>query len=106
MLNSSPLMMDYAPVAELGELLRDHMEMPFPASVEKGVDYGLVDPVMIGADIYGWATRIEGGNVLDPVDRDRLAAARDELLASLGEFPADARPYYELVLKIANEALR
>ena len=80
--------------------------MPFPASVEKGVDYGLVDPVMIGADIYGWATRIEGGTVLNPVDRDRLAAARDGLLASLPEFPADARPYYELVLNIANEALR
>ena len=95
-----------APVDELGDLLREHTEMPFPASVTKGVDYGLVDPVMIGADIFGWASRIEGGNVLNPADRDRLAAARDELLASLGEFPADARPYYELVLRIANQALR
>jgi hypothetical protein len=33
------------------------MAEPFPHSVEKGEDYGEVDAVMIGADIYGWASR-------------------------------------------------
>jgi hypothetical protein len=69
------------------------------------MDYGRVDSVMIGADICGWAMQIDGGGALDAVDRGRLAAARDDLLASVDEFPLDARPYYELVLDIANEAL-
>ena len=41
----------------LAKEMRLHMAGPFPDSVEKGLDYGEVDAVMIGADIYGWATR-------------------------------------------------
>ena len=39
------------PAANLRQSMRAHLEDPFPASVEKGATYGLVDPVMIGADI-------------------------------------------------------
>ncbi len=31
----------------------DQLGEPFPASVEKGLDYGEVDAVAIGADSYG-----------------------------------------------------
>ncbi len=93
-------------VNTLTKLLREHMAMPFPVSVENGVSYGRVDPVMIDADVYGWASQIEQGVALSAIDRGRLAAARDDLATSLDLFPVDARPYYDLVLTIADEALR
>lgn len=79
-----------------------HMAEPFPESVEKGTDYGEVDAVLIGADIYGWATR---AGALSQEDRDRLAVARDELARSIPAFPAEARPYYERLLRIAELTL-
>jgi hypothetical protein len=82
------------------------MATPFPLSVTKGIDYGSVDPVMIGADIYGWAKRVEQGDALTNDERSRLASARDDLVASIDQFPPDARPYYEVVLDIADAALR
>jgi hypothetical protein len=86
----------------LVEEMRLHMAKPFPDSVEKGLDYGEVDAVMIGADIYGWATR---AGSLSELDRSRLSQAADELQRSIGAFPPDARPYYERILRIARLAL-
>jgi hypothetical protein len=86
----------------LAKEMRLHMADPFPDSVEKGLDYGEVDAVMIGADIYGWATR--AGSLSEP-DRSRLAQAADELQRSIHAFPPDARPYYERILRIARLTL-
>jgi hypothetical protein len=87
----------------LVEEMRHHVAEPFPDSVEKGLDYrGGVEPVMIGADIYGWATR--AGSLSD-LDRLRLAQATDELERSIGAFPPSARPYYERLLGIARRTL-
>jgi len=86
----------------LAEEMRLHIAEPFPDSVEKGLDYGDVDAVMIGADIYGWATR---AGSLSELDRSRLRQAADELERSIGAFPADAQPYYERILRIARLAL-
>ena len=70
--------------------------------MEKGLDCGEVDPVLIDADIYGWASR---AGSLSELDRSRLRQAADELDRSLGAFPMDARPYYERILRIARLAL-
>lgn len=91
---------------ELSALLRQHFETPFPTSVEKGIEYGLVDSVLIDADIYGWASRVAAGEDLPETERRALMKARDELIASLDAFPHDARPYYEVVAHIGTEALR
>jgi hypothetical protein len=82
--------------------MRLRLAEPFPGSVEKGEDYGEVDAVMIGADIYGWATR---AGSLSELDRSRLAQAADELQPSIVAFPPDAQPYYERILRIARLAL-
>ena len=82
--------------------MRAHLADPFPESVEKGEDYGEVDAVMIGADIYGWASR---AGSLAPVEVAGLRQAADELERSLVAFPLEARPYYERVLRIARLAL-
>ncbi|MEQ7125372.1 hypothetical protein ABN034_12720 [Actinopolymorpha sp. B11F2] len=87
---------------DLAEEMRLHMAEPSPDAVEKGMDYGEVDAVMIGADIYGWATR--AGSLSD-LDRSRLVKAADELQRSMAAFPADARPYYERILRIARLTL-
>ncbi|BBH17730.1 hypothetical protein Back2_20170 [Nocardioides baekrokdamisoli] len=89
-------------ISELKQQMKRHLADPFPQSIVKGEAYGEVDAVMIDADIYGWATRAGG---LSGLDRTRLAEARDQLARSLGALPADAQPYYERLLKIANLAL-
>jgi hypothetical protein len=90
-------------VAEtLADEMRLHWAEPFPDSVEKGRDYGEVDPVMIGADIYGWATR---AGSLDDADRSQLSQAAEELRRSISAFPPAAQPYYERILRIADLAL-
>ncbi|MET9313102.1 hypothetical protein ABZX12_14865 [Kribbella sp. NPDC003505] len=86
----------------LAKEMRLHMAERFPDSVEKGLDYGDVDAVMIGADIYGWATR---AGSLSELDRSRLLQAADELQRSIQAFPPDAQPYYERILRIARLAL-
>ena len=49
-------------------LLREHFADPFAESVEKGEDYGLVEPVMIDADICGWVlTMVVFGATIVPV---------------------------------------
>lgn len=90
------------PPLDLASEMRAHMAEPFPDSVQKGEDYGDVDAVMIGADIYGWADRASS---LSPVDIARLRLAAEELERSLPAFPATARPYYERLLRIAHLAL-
>lgn len=90
---------------DLSALLRDHMATPFPGSVEKGIYYGRVDSVMIGADIFGWASRVAAGEELPEIDRGGLTKARDDLMASLPAFPLDARRYFEVVAQIATSAL-
>jgi len=86
----------------LAEEMRLHMAEPFPDSVEKGLDYGEVDAVMIGADIYGWAARVTR---LSELDRSRMRQAAEELQRSIGAFPPDAQPYFERILGIARLAL-
>jgi len=80
------------------------MAEPFPDSVTKGMDYGEVDAVMIGADIYGSAMKASSGS-LSELDRTRLRQAADELQRSITAFPTEAQPYYERVLRIARLAL-
>jgi hypothetical protein len=86
----------------LANEMRRHLTEPFPDSVEKGLDYGEVDAVLIGADIYGWATRAK---LLSDLDRSRLKHAADELQRSIAAFPSDAQPYYLRILRIAQLAL-
>lgn len=87
---------------DLAEEMRLHLAERFPESVEKGLDYGEVEPVLIGADICGWATR---AGLLSGLDQSRLAQAADELERSFGAFPPDAQPYYERLLRIARLTL-
>ena len=87
------------------KLLDDYLNTSFPDSVVKGTDYGEVDPVMIGADIYGWASQVAKGQPLEDRERRSLAQLRDSLERSLGSFPPPARPYFETVLEIATAAL-
>jgi hypothetical protein len=86
----------------LAEEMCLHMTEPFPDSVEKGLDYGEVDPVMVDANIYGWATR---AGSLSELDQSRLLQTADELERSIAAFPPDAQPYYERILRIARLAL-
>ena len=76
------------------------MAEPFPASVEKGEVYGVVDPVLVGADIVGYVSH----GRLSPVQRRSLREIADQLARSLDAFPQDARPYYERLLRIAQRA--
>jgi hypothetical protein len=92
-------------VPDLAVLLARHREAPFPQSIVKGTDYGEVDPVMIDADIYGWASSVARGRGLTPEAGARFRGARDALWRSLGAFPEDARPYYEALVEIASKAL-
>lgn len=86
----------------LAEEMRLHAAEPFPDSVEKGLDDGEVDAVMIDADIYGWATR--AGSLSD-TDRSRVQQAADKLQRSIAAFPPDAQPYFERILRIARLTL-
>lgn len=86
----------------LHDEMQSHMAEPFPESVIKGEDYGEVDAVMIGADIYGWASR---AGSLSADDRRHLMRALAELSRSIPDFPEDARPYYERLISIATLTL-
>jgi hypothetical protein len=96
---------DTPPTDLLKVLMSEHLDAPFPASVEKGEDYGLVDAVMVGADIYGWCLSIANGRSLPPDDLRRFRRLRDDLHQSLGEFPEDARPNYAQLVEMATVAL-
>jgi len=88
--------------SDLPDELRRHMADPFPESVVKGEVYGEVDAVMIGADIYGWASQSDS---LSALDRSRLRQAANELERSIQAFPVDSQPYYQRLLRIARMAL-
>jgi hypothetical protein len=92
-------------VADLDDLLARHLSEPFPDAVEKGHDYGLVDPVMIGADIFGWASRVARGDSLSADEVGRFGDAAAALERSITEFPPEARSYYALLVRIADLAL-
>lgn len=92
-------------VERLRPLLREHLTDPFPESVEKGQDYGSVDPVMIDADIVGWVMRLVNTGPLPTEDRAGLEGARARLLGSLPALPSDSRPYYERLVEMATIAL-
>lgn len=93
-----------AAVDGLADLLREHIGAPFPESVVRGQDYGEVDAVMVGADIYGWGLQAAERS-LTAAERERLSVLREQLQRSLDAFPSDARPYYETLLAIADAAL-
>lgn len=83
------------------EELAEHQAAAFPASINRGEVYGEVEPVLIDADIMGWLTH----DRLDSVQRRSLRQAADELAGSLPTFPADARPYFERLLRLARRAV-
>jgi hypothetical protein len=85
--------------------MEQHRAMPFPDSITKGDDYGEIESVMIGADVYGWALGVAQGTPLDEVQRTRLQAAHDALIRSIDALPEPARPYYELIARLAEETL-
>lgn len=86
----------------LDAVLQRHLAEPFPDSVEQDRHYGEVDPVMIGADICGWAARASS---LSTVECDGLGDALRRLRRSVPEFPTAAQPYYRRLLDIAELAL-
>ena len=90
-------------MSDLARLLKEHLAAPFPAG-SRGEEYGEVDAVMIDADIYGWCSRATSGG-LSKEDRRGLQRAHDELLRSLPSIPAEARPYYDRLLALAEAAL-
>lgn len=91
--------------ASLAEEMKRHMADTFPESVEKGVDVGEVEPVLIGPDIHGWALRLSHNGWLSESDRARLEEDASQLERSIRSFPSDAQPYYERVLRIARLTL-
>jgi hypothetical protein len=91
---------------ELSDLLAAHLAAPFPDAVEKGRNYGLVEPVMVGSDIYGWGLTFQRNSRLSTVDTNRLRRTRDDLRASMSGFPIEAVPYYEQLLAIADFILQ
>jgi hypothetical protein len=92
-------------VKVLEELMTEHQRMPFPDSVEKGADYGEVNSVLIGADIYGLALKASRGE-LEADDLQTLLVDRDRLVRSIADFPERARSYYELILKLATATIQ
>lgn len=91
---------------DLDELLRRHLADPFPPSISKGDLYAEVDPVVIDADIYGWASSARDDVTLDSSQMEGLRRARNELVRSLRELPADAVPYFRRLVDIADLVLR
>jgi hypothetical protein len=60
--------------------------------------------VMIGSDIYGWVVAASRHRLHQDGTR-RLVEARAGLSSSLDEFPARARSYYELLVRLADAAI-
>jgi hypothetical protein len=82
------------------------MEAPFPDDVVKGTDYGGIDCVMVGADVYGWVSRIASGEQLSSAAIANLTSLATDLRAALWAFPESARSYYEQIADLADEGLR
>lgn len=90
---------------DLATEMRAHRAERFPASIRKGEDYGEVDPVMISADVFGWALGVSRGIPLSVASRLNLRRAADRLEHSMTAFPTDARPYFERVRRLARLTL-
>ena len=86
--------------------MREHLDAPFPEDVEKGREYGGVDCVMVGADIYGWSSAVLAGSGVSPEQRTSLERTAAQLRQALRLFPVGAQPYYEQLADLADEALR
>ena len=86
--------------------MRDHANAPFPESVEKGREYGGIDCVMAGADIYGWASSVVAGAGIPAEQRRSLEPLAAQLRQAITLFPAEAQPYYEQLTDLADETVR
>ena len=84
----------------LERLLLVHGAAPWPESVERGREYGQIDPVMADADIFGAALGARDG-VLSSAHRELVASTAARLGESMAHFPVDARPYFQRLVKIA-----
>ncbi len=91
---------------DIADLLEEHRDAHFPAEIEKGRDYGVVDPVMIDADIFGWVSRYASGHQLDTDARGGLEQARLELGESWSDLPVASLPYYARLLRLADAAVQ
>ena len=87
----------------LERLLLVHGAAPWPESVERGREYGQIEPVMADADIFGTALGARDG-VLSSGHRGLLVSTAARLNASIKQFPTDARPYFERLVEIARLA--
>ncbi|MCP4963591.1 MAG: hypothetical protein GY925_30520 [Actinomycetia bacterium] len=91
---------------DLSDLLEEHRDAYFPAETEKGRDYGMIDPVMIDADIFGWASSCASELQLDTDARRGLEQVRLELGESWNDLPVAALPYYARLLRLADAAVQ
>lgn len=91
---------------DLADLLGEHRDAHFPAEIEKGRDYGVVDPVMIDADIFGWVSSYASGRQLDTDVRRGLEQARLELGESWNDLPVASLPYYARLFRLADAAVQ
>jgi hypothetical protein len=91
---------------ELSEALEAHLHGGgFPPSMPKAPRFGLVDPVMIGSDLYGWSIRVRDGQPISNREIYSFRKATDELSASLITIPTLARLYYVRIVLFAELAL-
>ena len=88
----------------LRRLLHAHFKEPWPESVERGDDFGEIDPVMADADIYGWAVASLRGWLTD-VDRLQLSAVADQVERTIPVLPKNSRSYFERLLRLARTAV-
>lgn len=91
---------------DLSDLLEEHRDAPFPDEVEKGRTYGVIDPVMIDADIFGWVSSYASGRQLDTDARRGLEQARLQLGGSWNDLPVASLPYYARLLRLADVAVQ
>lgn len=85
-------------------LLEEHARERWPDSVERGSEYGGVELVMADADIYGWALAARDLR-LTPDVRSRLRDLVDSLDEALDTIPAEARPYFQRLVRLGRIAL-
>jgi len=93
-------------VRDLSDLLEEHGDAHFPAEIERGRDYGVIDPVMVDADIFGWVSSYASGVQLETSARRGLEQARLELGKSWNDLPVAALPYYARLLRLADAAVQ
>ena len=93
-------------VRSIAELLEEHRDAHFPAEIENAREYGVIDPVMIDADIFGWVSSYASGVELDTDARRGLEHARLKLGESWSELPAASHPYFARLLRLADVAIQ